>query len=292
MDRALSCTVIVLFVVAPAAGPSTVAAQEIPQISESRNRYESESRYGKPQDFSLDENIDTWPEGQSIRVVGTLNPTEAARQDLRLPLSGEPRSSSTPRTYVIQSEDNWYSLRMTPVPEVAGRMDDYAPSWSGRKVEVVGVFPRRSAADGEIRLSPSSGRTFLFWSMLALPEEKKDDFDAPRSTIEALVMDREAAAGRVVAVTGTYRGGNLLEDLPDDSRRDRQDWVLNDGPFSIWVTGRKPKGEGFSFDLRSQSDLRWKLTVQGEVEIHDGYIYLRAAKVHLVGPAKEEAASR
>jgi hypothetical protein len=28
------------------------------------------------------------------------------------------------------------------------------------------------------------------------------------------------------------------------------------------------------------------------VEIHDGYIYLRAAKVRLVGPAKEEAASR
>ena len=288
MDRALSCTVIVLFAVAPAAGPSTVAAQEIPQISGSRNRYESESRYGKPQDFSLDENIYTWPEDQSIRVVGTLNPTLTGE----LPNSGGPRSSSTPRTYVIQSENNWHSLRMTPVPEVAGRMDDYASLWSGRKVEVVGIFPRRSAADEEIRLSPSSNRTFLFWSMLALPEEEKDDFDAPRSTIEALVMDREAAAGRVVAVTGTYRGGNLLEDLPDDSRRDPQDWVLNDGPFSIWVTGRKPKGEGFSFDLRSQSDLRWKLTVQGEVEIHDGYIYLQAAKVRLVGPAEEEADSR
>ena len=278
MDRALSCTVIVLFVVAPAAGPSTVAAQESRQISESRNRYEA--LYGRPQDHALDESVDTWPEDQSIRTAGILSPA----------FSGASPSNSNPRTYMIQSEDGRYSLLLTPLREVTDRIAGRSPAWAGREVEVVVCSPGWSSVDIETVLRPR--RTFLFWSMLALSEEEKDDFDAPRSTIEALVMDREAAAGRVVAVTGTYRGGNLLEDLPDDSRRDSQDWVLNDGPFSIWVTGRKPEGEGFSFDLRSQSDLRWKLIVQGEVEIHDGYIYLRAAKVRLVGPAKEEAASR
>ena len=278
MDRPLSCTVIILFIVAPAAGPSTVAAQEPRQISESRNRYQA--LYGEPQDHSLDESVDTWPEDQSIRTVGILAPA----------FSGAPGSSSTPQTYRIESEDGRYGLLLTPLREVADRVASNARSWAGREVEIVGYFPRWSAVDIEKGLRPR--RTFLIWSMLVLPERKNDDFDAPRSTLQALVMDGEAAAGRVVAVTGTYRGGNLLEDLPHDSRRDPQDWVLNDGPFSIWVTGRKPKGEGFSFDLRSQSDLRWKLTVLGEVEIHDGYIYLRAAKVRLVGPVKEEAASR
>jgi hypothetical protein len=127
--------------------------------------------------------------------------------------------------------------------------------------------------------------------MLVLPEREDDGFSAPRSTLEALVMDAEAAAGRVVMVTGTFRGGNLLEDLPDDSRRNGRDWVLSDGPFSIWVTGKKPEGDGFSFDLRSRSDLRWKLAVQGEVETHDGFIYLRAERIRLVGPARDEPAA-
>ena len=89
-------------------------------------------------------------------------------------------------------------------------------------------------------------------------------------------------------MTGDFRGGNLLDDFPNDSRRHKGDWVLSDGTFSIWVTGKKPEGEGFSFGLRSRSDLRWELAVQGEVEIHDGYVYLRAEKLRLSGPVRDE----
>lgn len=271
-DRGLSCTVIVLLVVAPAAGPSTVAAPEPSQLSDGMNRYER--RFGEPRDYSLDENRDTWPEEQSIRVVGILSPG----------------FRSTARTYHIASKDGRYDLQLTPVQEIASRAARDAPEWLGREVEVVGAFPRRSAAD--IADGVPARSTFLIWSMAVLPEGKKDGLGAPRATLEALVWDLEAAAGRQVTVTGTYRGGNLLEDLPEDSRRDPEDWVLNDGPFSIWVTGRKPEGKGFSLDLRSQADLRWELAVQGEVEIHDGFIYLRAERVHLVGPAKPDADSR
>ena len=102
-------------------------------------------------------------------------------------------------------------------------------------------------------------------------------------------MDTEAAAGQRVTVTGSFRGGNLMEDLPNDSRRNEKDWVLSDGPFSIWVTGKKPEGEGFSFGLRSRSDLRWELAVQGEVKVDDGFIYLQAERILLVGPARDDS---
>jgi hypothetical protein len=190
---------------------------------------------------------------------------------------------------LIESENGQCSLALTPVQEIANRVAIDAPSWLGREVEVVGAFPRSSAVD--IGTGLGSHRTFLIWSMLVLPEQDDDGFNAPRSSLEALVMDPDAAAGRVVTVTGTFRGGNLLDDLPDDTRRRAGDWVLSDGPFFVWVTGIKPEGDSFSLDLRSRSDLRWELAVQGEVEIHDGFIYLRAERIRLVGPARGESDS-
>jgi hypothetical protein len=177
---------------------------------------------------------------------------------------------------------------LIPVPEIADRMASNAPSWLGREVEVVGFFERRSATD--IGRGLSARQTFFVYSMLALEEKEDDDgFDAPRSSIEDLVIESDAAAGRMVSVTGIFGGSNLLDDLPDDSRRNAGDWVLNHGPFSIWVTGMKPEGDGFSLDPRSRSDLRWELAVQGEVQIHDGFVYLRAERLRLVGPARDEA---
>ena len=264
----------VLFVTAATTGRSAVTG---PNQFEGSNRYESESRYGKPHDYTLDENPDTWPEDQSIRTVGFLQPGGGTRS-----------SQSNDGTHYIKSENGEYGLALKPVWEIADLVARDAPWWLGREVEVVGVFPRRSAADIQVELRRTN-RTFVIWSMLVLPEREDDEFDAPRSSLDALVMDTEAAAGRMVTVTGNFRGGNLLEDLPNDSRRNKDDWVLCDGPFSIWVTGMKPEGEGFSLGLRSRSDLRWELVVQGEVEVDDGYIYLRAEKIRLVGPARDES---
>ena len=91
-----------------------------------------------------------------------------------------------------------------------------------------------------------------------------------------------------MAASGTFRGANLFEDLPPESRRDPADWVLKDGPFSIWVTGKAPKGRGWSLDPRQRSECRWRLEVKGRVEIAGGYVYLRATSVALVGRAKPE----
>lgn len=261
MGRALSCIVPALLVAAPAA-----ASQSDLRIGGNVNRYES--RYGAPENRSLDENPSAWPEGRAIRTVGYLS-RQPQRQGRRVE---DDRPRASPRIYSLHRR---YSLALNPVPEIADLVEFHATSWLGREVEVVGAF-----ADG----------TFLVWSMLVLEEREDDDgFDAPRSSLEDLVIDGEAARGRVVQVAGTFRGANLLEDLPDDSRRNDRDWVLQDGPFSIWVTGKEPEGDGFSLDLVSREDLRWELAVQGEVEVHDGFIYLRAERIRLVGRARDDA---
>jgi len=82
-----------------------------------------------------------------------------------------------------------------------------------------------------------------------------------------------------VTVTGVFRGANLFEDLPPESRRDESDWVLQDGPFSIWVTGKAPKGKGFALDPRSRSDCRYRLEATGKVSTANGFIYLRASSL-------------
>ena len=265
----LICTVGALLVTAHAAGQPVVGGPDFHRfrIGGDLNRYEA--HYGEPETRTLDEDPAMWPQRRSIRTVGPLG--QAPRWDLRQGDDEEPRS--LPHAYALHGR---HSLALSPVQDIADLVAVHAPYWLGREVEVVGAWDEGA---------------FLVWSMLVLPEQDDDGFTAPRSSLEALVMDPDAAAGQVVTVTGTFRGGNLLDELPDDSRRHAQDWVLSDGPFFVWVTGMKPEGDGFSLDLRSRSDLRWELAVQGEVETHDGFIYLRAERIRLVGPARDESDS-
>ena len=108
------------------------------------------------------------------------------------------------------------------------------------------------------------------------------------SSLEPLVRYPKGAEGREVTVQGIFRGDNLFEDLEPESRRRASDWVLQDGPFSIWVTGKAPKGNYFSLDPRSRSDCIYRLRVTGTVETEGDYVYLRATVVQLLGRARRE----
>ena len=99
----------------------------------------------------------------------------------------------------------------------------------------------------------------------------------------------QARAGETIVAKGQFRGANLFDDMPPESQRGEKDWVLKDGPFFIWVTGREPRGSRFSLDRQSLSDCRWRLEVSGKVETRDGLVYLKAKKVRLLGLAREEA---
>ncbi|GAG28105.1 unnamed protein product, partial [marine sediment metagenome] len=169
--------------------------------------------------------------------------------------------------------------------EMAHFLSTTARSWVGRRVEIVGAI---DDLNRDPRREPLWA--FLVWS-IALQDEGGDGDGTPPmgSRLEALVMSPEARAGETISVKGTFRGANLFDDMPPGSQRKAGDWVLKDGPFVIWVTGKAPKGSGFSLEPSSRSDCRWRLEVSGKVEREAGLIYLKAKKIRLLGRSPEDA---
>jgi hypothetical protein len=104
-----------------------------------------------------------------------------------------------------------------------------------------------------------------------------------------LIRNGDIRPGTEVTVTGVFRGRNLFGDLPKGSERRPDDWVIQDGAFAAWVTGRKPSGKGFSLDPASRSDARWRVEVVGKIEVAGDVTYIRASRVSLAGRADRDA---
>ena len=247
-----------------------------------------EMMYGSPEFHSLDAEFDPWPNRQAIRTVGTVSPIPG-RQKGQSPLPSGLSGPMAPRW------DNQFArfqicgervcVAIVPVWEVREAFEAMASGSSGQALEVVGAVD-------EVHLEGVAPGTrgptaFQVWKASeALATTRREG--VPGNTLEPLVRYPKGAEGRVVTVSGTFRGANLFDDLPPASRRSDDDWVLRDGPFSIWITGRDPKGKGFSLDARSKADCRFRLEVQGEVRIANDYIYLRAKKIQLLGRASRD----
>ena len=99
--------------------------------------------------------------------------------------------------------------------------------------------------------------------------------DIPRRILE----DPSAYAGKTTKIVGQFRGRNLFGDLPQDSARGKQDWVLKDGDAAIWVTGKAPRGDGWKLDLEYKGDSKTWLEVTGKPEVVNGIVYLKASRV-------------
>jgi hypothetical protein len=178
-------------------------------------------------------------------------------------------------------------------------------AFQGRRVEVTGVVRRLKTCVGEppCRLGhcsicddpelpplpdprlewPYASITILSLSDTGETGKGRDGgrSDTADESLEDILGDLPAAAGRRVRITGQFRGRNLFGDLPPSSQRDASDWVLKDGEHAVWVTGKKPQGKGWRLDPASTSDARWKLEVEGVVEVAGGVVYVRAKRVDL-----------
>jgi hypothetical protein len=161
-------------------------------------------------------------------------------------------------------------LTFIPVREIASDIEFQAEAFRGERVMIVGAFDTAG---------------FLSWSFEVMPESARRAKDGRTSGLRALVASAGAAEKQLVRVRGQFRGRNLFGDLPGESRRGSSDWVIQDQGVAVWVTGKAPKGSGWSLDLDSRSEsVRW-VEVEGEVAARDGFVYVKAKSVSLVaGP--------
>jgi len=189
------------------------------------------------------------------------------------PLALPNKSVVTRGVYVAQAgprlctKDGNHCLALVPVPEIASDVAFQNESHAGEEMEVTGAF---------------QGRSILFWQCVsaAPATQRKGAKDVP---LEWLIHDPERYSGRTVVARGSFRGRNLFAEMPDGSARTPQDWVLGDGPFFVWITGRAPRGSGFDLDASNRAEAKHRLEVEGRVESVNGLIYVRAKSVRLIG---------
>ena len=112
-------------------------------------------------------------------------------------------------------------------------------------------------------------------------------------SLRALALEPWKFAGQTVTVTGNFRGRNLFGDLPDAPGKGRYDFIVRGGEGSVWVTGMRPRGSGFDFDVDRRIDSNRWLEVTGPL-VHDrGLVRIEATKIALAkAPEPDRAGSR
>lgn len=235
---------------------------------EQYDRYDA--MYGTPVDVSLTDLASAAAvsyEGRAIRTHG------------RLEIDSGSAGSGSSRLYMLR--DIGGSVYITPVRELAGLLESDSMKWLGQEIEVTGLFRPTSQTGAAGASAMQASGIIQFWKFTP-PAEKptKSMIDAARGlALEALVRDPGRQEGKTVSVVGKFRGRNLYGDLPLRSQRDSADWVIKDDLFAVWVSGRKPKGDGFELDAGLKRDTNKWLQVVGKVVTRGGVVYLQAMHV-------------
>jgi hypothetical protein len=227
--------------------------------SDDTGRYEG--MYGKPEFWSLEllgsEGV---PKNKSIHTQG------------KLIVVMRPHPDPPQCQLCVEEQRHCFSLA-SPVPEISDAFSIEAWSRRGDEMEIVGAF---------------TDQGFIFWSFMSAPPREKSA-GSGGVPLESLVKAPDRYHGRTIVVRGSFRGRNLFGDMPASGATGRSDWVLRDGPFFIWVTGKAPKGAGFALSLDRPSDATYRLEVEGRAELKGGLVYLRAQDVRLLGRAADAA---
>lgn len=230
------------------------------------SRYEG--LYGLPIYWSL--SLIVGPTGQDPPPPNTSIRTRGI-------LSASPKQGSVPDVKLCEDSMRRCLALATPAPEIHDAFFFDAPFRHGHEAQVVGAF---------------TDQGFLFWSFDSSPRAEGAEGRAPERSLERLITRPDRFVGATVTVRGNFRGANLFGDFPPETRRGKGDWVLRDGPFSIWVTGRPPTGNGWRLDAVSAVDCIWRLEVEGTVEQHDGVLYLKARRLRLLDRDAEDTCAR
>jgi hypothetical protein len=226
---------------------------------------EYEGRYGPTIEVSVDSLLDM-PEQYSGRAVRTRGQFEMI-------------PSGRGQQYGLRGTFGGY-LYIYPRQEVIATFEQEARRWAGKEVEVQGSVDRGQ--------DPETNQPIVYiaiWAYLAPPDDKPMKRpDSPDTTLEDLVTRPEKYDGKTVNVRGQFRGENLFGDLPSSSPDRSSDWVIKDDLFAVWVTGKKPKGSGWSLDANLKRDTGKWLQIMGRVRVRSRVVTLEAIDVVLSKP--------
>lgn len=238
---------------------------------------EYEARYGQPVEVTLLDLVST-PAAyidKAIRTSGRL---------------GFDTTAVGARAFVLE-DSLTVKVRLAPMAGIAPNFESEALRMTGKQLEVTGVFYESTSSgvsSGDIGNAPAG--IIQFWSYLGPPEnEGKGPIKALELSLETLVANPSRHDGQTVRVVGQFRGANLYGDLPSRSQRSSRDWVIKDSLFAVWVTGRKPQGEGWRLDGGLKRDTGKWIEVVGRVETKAGVTYLLAQRVSLGAPPRASA---
>jgi hypothetical protein len=107
-------------------------------------------------------------------------------------------------------------------------------------------------------------------------------------SVRAIALEPWRFDGQTVTLRGMFRARNLFGDLPAAPGKDRHDFVLSGSEGAIWVTGRRPRGRDFEFDVERRMDAdRW-LEVSGVVTRCGTLVCLDASGIALAAAPDPE----
>lgn len=238
-----------------------------------RSASSSWSFYGTPVDAPPEALLDT-PAGYDARAVRTRGRFSILR-------------NGRDRLHTLAVGERVINLAATP--EQRARLQAHANDLDGEDIEVTGIFRRLTGTERRALRRRMMSRRFLV-EAVALPEYEITLWDFSAETLPQEHLPQRRLLDIVTAVplpldlpldvVGQFRGSNLYGDLPAETRRGDDDWVLRDGPVSMWVRDRPPRGDGWSLDPHSLADTATWLRVRGRIRDDGGSFHLRAS--HLV----------
>ena len=227
--------------------------------------------YGTPVDVTVDDLVN-----ESAAYVG-----RAVRTHGRLDMSMDIGQ----RGYTMRG--NIQNIRIAPVRDMATEWEQEALKMLGREIEITGVFLEGSGSQVQ-NGSPIHG--VQFWSFTGPPEkEPTGEIKSTQLTLEKLVGTPGKRDGQTIRVVGKFRGKNLYGDLPISTQRASSDWVIKDDLYAVWVTGKKPKGQGWELDSGLKRDTGKWIEVIGKPETVRGVTYIKAIRILLTTPPSATA---
>lgn len=125
------------------------------------------------------------------------------------------------------------------------------------------------------------GRNEVF--LLASARYEKYEPSAQPS-LRGIALDPARYAGKQVTLSGRFRGRNLFGDQPVSPGKSPHEYVLRVADASIWISGLRPRGRGFTLDPDARRDTREWVRVSGIVRHEAPVVWIEGKTIDLTKP--------